>query len=46
MPKYLNPKVDLVVKRIFGEYPHLLNSLFKALLPLASALNRFEGLKL
>ena len=34
MPKYLNPKVDLTFKKIFGEHPNLVKSLLNALLPL------------
>ncbi len=32
--KYLDPKVDLVFKKIFGEHPNLVASLLNALLPL------------
>ncbi|MBR4624258.1 MAG: PD-(D/E)XK nuclease family transposase, partial [Alphaproteobacteria bacterium] len=34
MAKYLNPKVDLTFKKIFGEHPNLVKSLLNALLPL------------
>ncbi|GHT23896.1 hypothetical protein FACS189430_07910 [Bacteroidia bacterium] len=34
MAKYLDPKNDLVFKRVFGEHPHLLISFLNALLPL------------
>ena len=34
MPRYLDPKVDLVFKRIFGEHPELLKSFLNAMLPL------------
>lgn len=34
MAKYLDPKADVVFKRIFGEHPHLLKSFLNALLPL------------
>ncbi len=34
MPRYLNPKSDLVFKKIFGEHPDLLMSFLNALLPL------------
>lgn len=32
--KYLDPKVDLVFKKIFGQHPNLVRSLLNALLPL------------
>jgi predicted transposase/invertase (TIGR01784 family) len=32
--RYLDPKNDLVFKRIFGEHPHLLKSFLNAVLPL------------
>lgn len=35
MARYLNPKNDLVFKKIFGEHPDLLISFLNALLPLA-----------
>lgn len=35
MARYLNPKSDLVFKKIFGEHPDLLMSFLNALLPLA-----------
>ncbi len=34
MSRYLDPKIDLVFKRIFGEHPHILKSFLNALLPL------------
>ena len=34
MPRYLDPKSDLVFKKIFGEHPHLLKSFLNAILPL------------
>ncbi|GHV54022.1 hypothetical protein FACS1894181_17920 [Bacteroidia bacterium] len=34
MKRYLDPKNDLVFKRIFGEHPHLLKSFLNALMPL------------
>ena len=34
MRRYLDPKSDLVFKRIFGEHPHLLKSFLNAVLPL------------
>lgn len=36
MAKYLDPKVDVVFKRIFGEHPHLLISFLNAVLPLTA----------
>lgn len=36
MSRYLNPKSDLVFKKIFGEHPDLLMSFLNALLPLPS----------
>jgi predicted transposase/invertase (TIGR01784 family) len=33
--RYLDPKNDLVFKRIFGEHPHILRSFLNALLPLS-----------
>ncbi len=33
-PRYLDPKVDLAFKRVFGEHAHLLKSFLNALLPL------------
>jgi predicted transposase/invertase (TIGR01784 family) len=35
MARYLDPKNDLIFKRIFGEHPHLLVSFLNALMPLA-----------
>lgn len=34
MARYLDPKADIVFKRIFGEHPHLLKSFLNAVLPL------------
>ncbi len=34
MTHYLDPKADVVFKKIFGEHPHLLKSFLNALLPL------------
>lgn len=34
MAIYLNPKVDLIFKKVFGEHPDLVKSLLNALLPL------------
>lgn len=34
MSRYLDPKVDVVFKKIFGEHPHLLKSFLNAVLPL------------
>ena len=34
MSKYLNPKVDLTFKKVFGEHANLVKSLLNALLPL------------
>ncbi|MFN8337873.1 MAG: hypothetical protein U0T36_02525 [Saprospiraceae bacterium] len=31
---YLDPKNDLVFKRVFGEHPHILRSFLNSLLPL------------
>jgi predicted transposase/invertase (TIGR01784 family) len=36
MSRYLNPKADVVFKKIFGEHPTLLISFLNALLPLAA----------
>ena len=36
MPRYLDPKSDVVFKKIFGEHPHLLKSVLNAILPLPS----------
>ena len=33
--RYLDPKIDLAFKRVFGEHKHLLKSFLNALLPLA-----------
>ncbi|MCR5455234.1 MAG: Rpn family recombination-promoting nuclease/putative transposase, partial [Bacteroidales bacterium] len=42
MSKYLNPKVDLTFKKIFGEHPNLVKSLLNALLPLPSGMEIVE----
>jgi len=34
MPRYLDPRNDLVFKKIFGEHPNILQSFLNALLPL------------
>ena len=34
MRRYLDPKSDVVFKKIFGEHPHLLKSFLNAVLPL------------
>ncbi|MFI0348377.1 MAG: PD-(D/E)XK nuclease family transposase, partial [Chthoniobacterales bacterium] len=34
MPRYLDPKNDLIFKKIFGEHPNLLKSFLNAILPL------------
>jgi predicted transposase/invertase (TIGR01784 family) len=34
MPRYIDPKTDIVFKKIFGEHPHLLISFLNAVLPL------------
>ena len=34
MAKYLDPKVDLTFKKVFGEHPNLVASLLNSLLPL------------
>jgi predicted transposase/invertase (TIGR01784 family) len=36
MSRYLDPKADVVFKKIFGDHPHLLISFLNALLPLAA----------
>ena len=36
MSRYLDPKADIVFKKIFGEHPHLLKSFLNAVLPLGS----------
>ena len=36
MSRYLDPKADIVFKRIFGDHPNLLISFLNAVLPLAS----------
>ena len=35
MPRYLDPKADIVFKKIFGQHPHLLKSFLNAVLPLS-----------
>ena len=35
MSRYLDPKADVVFKKVFGEHPHLLKSFLNAVLPLA-----------
>ncbi len=35
MPRYLDPKADIVFKKIFGDHPHLLISFLNAMLPLS-----------
>ncbi len=35
MARYLNPKADVVFKKIFGDHPHLLISFLNAVLPLS-----------
>ena len=35
MSRYLDPKADVVFKRIFGDHPHLLKSFLNAVLPLS-----------
>jgi predicted transposase/invertase (TIGR01784 family) len=35
MARYLNPKVDIVFKKIFGQHPDILKSFLNAMLPLA-----------
>ncbi|CAN5288934.1 hypothetical protein BH10PSE19_BH10PSE19_05920 [soil metagenome] len=35
MSRYLNPRADVVFKKIFGEHPHLLKSFLNAVLPLS-----------
>lgn len=42
--RYLDPKNDLVFKRIFGEHPHLLMSLLNELLPLEVAIKKIKYL--
>ena len=36
MSRYLDPKADVVFKKIFGDHPHLLKSFLNAVLPLAA----------
>ena len=35
MSRYLDPKTDIVFKKIFGQHPHLLKSFLNAVLPLS-----------
>ncbi|TQM40570.1 Rpn family recombination-promoting nuclease/putative transposase [Flavobacterium branchiophilum] len=42
--RYLDPKNDLVFKRIFGEHPHLLMSLLNELLPLEVPIKKIKYL--
>ena len=35
MSRYLDPKADVVFKKVFGEHPHLLKSFLNAVLPLS-----------
>jgi hypothetical protein len=35
MSRYLDPKADVVFKKIFGEHPNILISFLNAVLPLA-----------
>jgi len=44
MARYLDPKNDLVFKRIFGEHPHLLISFLNAILPLETEIVDVEYL--
>jgi predicted transposase/invertase (TIGR01784 family) len=44
MPHYLDPKNDLVFKRIFGEHPDLLTSFLNALMPLEAG-RRIESIE-
>ncbi len=36
MARYLDPKTDVVFKKIFGQHPHLLKSFLNAVLPLTA----------
>jgi predicted transposase/invertase (TIGR01784 family) len=36
MARYLDPKADVVFKKIFGKHPHLLKSFLNAILPLSA----------
>ncbi len=36
MPRYLDPKADIIFKRIFGEHPKLLQNFLNAILPFSS----------
>ena len=42
MAKYLNPKVDLTFKKVFGEHPNFVKSLLNALLPLPEGMEIVE----
>ena len=42
MSRYLDPKNDLVFKRIFGDHPHLLISFLNAILPLETEIVEVE----
>ena len=44
MAHYLDPKHDLVFKKIFGEHPHLLISFLNAILPLDAPIESVEYL--
>ncbi|MCE3239449.1 MAG: hypothetical protein K0R24_2430, partial [Gammaproteobacteria bacterium] len=33
MARYLNPKIDLIFKRIFGEHERIVKSFLNAILP-------------
>jgi len=44
MARYLDPKNDLVFKRIFGDHPHLLISFLNAILPLETEIETVEYL--
>ncbi|MDR0700714.1 MAG: Rpn family recombination-promoting nuclease/putative transposase, partial [Tannerella sp.] len=44
MARYLDPKNDLIFKRIFGEHPNLLKSFLNALMPLKEN-QRIESLE-
>ena len=44
MARYLDPKADVVFKKIFGQHPHLLKSFLNAVLPLPPE-TRIESLE-
>jgi len=44
MSRYLDPKADVVFKKIFGEHPHLLKSFLNAVLPLSEG-HQIESLE-